>query len=472
MESVKAPPKFSKTQKLQWAMASFGGSLIHGIYLSLLPIFYIDYLGLVENVAIIYYVQIVYVIINALNDPIFGIISDRSRAKGGRRIPFMRFTAPFLAFTFVLIWFAPDRSAGDLSIFLWMVITTCLYDTSYTIIFLVYSALLPEITEDEQERNSLNVFAQFFSLIGIIFGFLIPDLFRNQSRFLLLMSMVLVGIVGMSLILYTSFKFTERSEFTKVDEPLGFRDALKYTFKNKSFLVLVAANFMGVFIEALVIGSAFYLADYVVQQPTIILLVFIFVPIIVSIWLTPKLIKKWGVVRSDQILLLIGGTGLILIFIVSALEINALIYFSLCIAAIGFVGPLIFTNVLFAQITDEDELKTGVRREAVFFGVNAFLTKPAQSLAIVVPAALLNLANFIPHSIGEDPILPQPSEAIFAIRLFIGLIPGIALILAAIILQFYKIRGEYWEKIQKDILILHNEKHKKLIEMERSRKND
>ncbi|MFX0044132.1 MAG: hypothetical protein ACFE8L_14550, partial [Candidatus Hodarchaeota archaeon] len=98
-------------------------------------------------------------------------------------------------------------------------------------------------------------------------------------------------------------------------------------------------------------------------------------------------------------------------------------------------------------------------------------TKPAQSLAIVLPAALLDLANFIPHDIGEDPILPQPSEAIFAIRLFIGLIPGIALVLAALILQFYEIRGGYWEKIQKDILILHDEKHKKLKEMEGSREN-
>ncbi|MFX0012818.1 MAG: MFS transporter, partial [Candidatus Hermodarchaeota archaeon] len=149
------PPKFSVGKKLQWGMAGFGGSIISGIYASLLPIFYIDYLGLVENAAIIYYVQIIYLIVNALNDPLFGFISDKSKSKRGRRIPFMRYTAPFLALTFIIVWFAPDRSAGDWSIFWWMVITTCLYDTAYTIIFLVYSALLPEITEDEQERNSL-----------------------------------------------------------------------------------------------------------------------------------------------------------------------------------------------------------------------------------------------------------------------------------------------------------------------------
>ncbi len=471
MNDTLSPPKFSNKQKVQWGMANFGGALISGIYASLLPIFYIDYLGLVENASIIYMIQIVYLIVNALNDPIFGVYSDRSKMKKGRRIPFMRYTAPFLAFTFILIWFAPDRNAGNWFIFLWMVITTCLYDTAYTIIFLVYSALLPELTEDEHERNSLNMYSQFLGLIGTIFGFIIPDIFRNQSRFLLLMSMVLVSIVGMALIMYTSYKFKERPEFRKVDEPLGFVDGIKHTFKSKSFIILATANFMGVFIQSLIVGSVFYLADYIAQESTMILLIFIFIPLLISIWITPKLIEKWGVVRSDQVLLAIGGIGLLLLFVVTAWNINVLIYITLAISALGFVGPLIFTNVLFAQVTDEDELKTGTRREAAFFGMNAMITKPAQSLAIVIPTFLLSLTGFESHEIGTPPKL-QPAGAIFAIRLFIGLIPGIALILAALILQLYPIKGEYWQNIQKEILILHDEKHKKLKEMERVNKND
>jgi GPH family glycoside/pentoside/hexuronide:cation symporter len=68
--------------------------------------------------------------------------------KKGRRIPFMRYTAPFLALFFIIVWFAPAGS-DKIAIFWWMLITTLLYDTAYTIVFLIYSALLPEITEDE-----------------------------------------------------------------------------------------------------------------------------------------------------------------------------------------------------------------------------------------------------------------------------------------------------------------------------------
>jgi len=468
MENLIQPAKFSIRQRINWAAASFGGSLINGIYGALLPIFYIDYLGLVENANVIYMIQIIYLFVNALNDPIFGFISDKTRAKKGRRIPFMRYTAPFLALTFILIWFSPTQSSGDWAIFWWMVIMTCLYDTAYTIIFLVYSALLPEITENEEERQGMKIMASFFNLIGMILGFIIPDIFRNFSGFLLQMSLIGVGVIGGALIMYTSFKFKERPEFTKVDQPLGLIAAIKATLKRKSFLVLVSANFMAILIQSLIIGSVFYIADYITQSETMYLLIAIFLPLIIGIWFVPKFTKKWGVARANQYLLTIGGMGLILLFFFTdPIFPTELIYLPLVIAGFGFVGPLVLNDIMFFQVTDEDELDVGVRREAAFFGINALITKPAQSLAIVIPTALLAMSGFIPRDAFNHPVLPQPVAAILAIRLFIGLIPGIALILAAIILQFYPLKGEHWATMQQKILILHDEKHKKLQEMTR-----
>jgi Na+/melibiose symporter-like transporter len=59
-------------------------------------------------------------------------------------------------------------------------------------------------------------------------------------------------------------------------------------------------------------------------------------------------------------------------------------------------------------------------------------------------------------------------DAIFAIRLFIGLIPGIALILASIILIWYPLKGDHWAEIQQKILIMHEEKAQKLKDLQRS----
>ncbi|MFX1493331.1 MAG: MFS transporter [Promethearchaeota archaeon] len=461
---------FTTKEHVYWGLASFGGSLIQGIYAALLLIFITDYLGMVETESLVVTMYLIYAIWNAINDPLFGIISDKTKSKKGRRIPFMRYTAPFLGIFFILIWLAP-ASAGDLTIFWWLLITTLLYDTAYTIIFLVYSALLPEITENELERNKLNMFSSFFNLIGQIFGFIIPDLFRHGTDlFPLQLAMVAVAIIGVGLILLTTYKFKERPEFTIVDEPLGLWDMIKNTFKRKSFDVLAIANFMSIFLQSLILGSIFYLADYIVITSSLILLVFLFIPLLIGIWITPRLIKKWGVVKSDQFLLIFGGIGLVLL---TVMPINELIYLCIAIAAFGFVGPLVFTNVMFAQVADEDELKTGVRREAMFFGINALITKPAQSLAAIVPTLLLAATGFIPRTSTGGVPRPdlQPPEALLAIKLFIGLIPGVALLLEALILQLYPIKGEYWEKIQKEVLILHNKKHEKLKEMEKTQKN-
>jgi GPH family glycoside/pentoside/hexuronide:cation symporter len=461
---VKGARTFGLKERVYWATASLGGSMVQGIYSSLLSIFYTDYLGLSQDATLILYIALIYTAINALNDPIFGFLSDRTRSKNGRRIPYMRFTVPFFIISFIFIWFSPDITAGALPVFLWMVITTCLYDTSYTVIFLVYSALLPEITESEKERGKLNVWAMFFNLIGMIFGFLIPDLFRNQSKILLWIAMIIVGIIGGILILVTTYKFKERPEFTTVDEPLPLIPAIKHTVINKSFITLVLANFMGIFLQSMVVGSLFYLADYIIQTSSIIPLIFLFIPLLLGIWITPQMIDKMGVVRSDQILLIIGGVALI---ILTFMPNNILIYICLAIAGFGFVGPLVFTNILFAQVCDEDELKTGVRREAAFFGVNALITKPAQSLVIIIPGFMLAAAGFIPHALGTPPVLDQPAMVFTSIRLFIGLIPGIALLLASLILQFYPLKGEYWERVQKEVMELHAEKHKKYQEMQR-----
>ncbi|GAI45846.1 unnamed protein product [marine sediment metagenome] len=220
--------------------------------------------------------------------------------------------------------------------------------------------------------------------------------------------------------------------------------------------------------QSLIIGSMFYLADYVTQSSTILLLVSVFVPLILGVWITPKLIAKFGVVRADQVLLTIGATGLLLLTFIPV----TIIYFAFVLAGIGLVGPLVLTNVMFAQVIDEDELKTGVRREAVYFGMNAFITKPAQSVALALPAVLLTLANFVPRIDGVIQPQTHPDDVGFAIRAFMGLIPAIALYLEVLILQFYPLKGEYLANVQKEILVLHDEKHAKLMELEKQQKPD
>ena len=455
------PVRLSRGYKVIWGVAALGTSLISGTYGALLPIFYQDYLGLAARWIAI--ASAIYAIWNAINDPLFGYITDKTRSRLGRRIPYMRFTAPFLALTFILVWFAPPQ-AGQQALFWWMLVTMLLYDTAYTIIGLVYSALLPEVSESDAERNGLQISSSLFGLLGILLGFLIPDFFRPKAGALpsfqpLQMAMIVVGIVSMTLIIITTLKVKERPEFTRVDKPLGLLSALRYTFTSRSFLVLVSANFMSILMNSLILGAIFYLADYVMQINTMILLAFLFIPLIIGVPLTTLIRSRLGVVKTQQLLLLIAGVGLVLIAIVP----TSLIPACIALAGFGLSGPQTLTNVLFAQVADEDELRSGVRREGAFFGINALITKPAQSVALALSPFILEATNFVTREANAGQIfLNQPASAIFGIKVIAGLIPGIAMLLGALILFLYPLRGAYLKKVQAEVLALHAEKHARL----------
>jgi GPH family glycoside/pentoside/hexuronide:cation symporter len=442
---------YSIKDKLIWGLANFGTSIIQGVFATTTVYFYHNTLNL--DPFYISIAAVIFAIWNALNDPIFGYISDKTRTKLGRRIPFMRFTAPFLAITFIIFWLVPV-DLPQLSIFLWMIIMMCLYDTCFTIIGLVYSALLPELSEDDKVRGQFQQFSSLFYLIGVIFGFFIPELINPEGGSLipLYIGTVIVGILGAFCIIITTYRFKERPEYTLVDKPLGLKDAIKYTFKSKAFLIVAAANFMSIFFQQILLSYMVYLAKHVMKISTILLMAVLILGLIVGVFITNTLSSKFGVVRANQLHLGFGAVFLLILPFVP----QTMIYVCLFIGGIGLSGPLVLTNVLFSQVADEDELRSGVRREAAFFGTNAMLTKPAQSLAIAIGPWLLTIAGFVTGQIDQAP------RAEFMIKFILGILPAVAMLIGVLILLYYPLTDEYLKEVQENVLKLHEEKQSKL----------
>ena len=460
MNTQTTTQKISLKFTIIWGLAALGGAVIAGVFGGMQVIFYQDYLGLSAKWITI--AATVYAIWNAINDPLFGHITDNTRSKRGRRVPFMRFTAPFLALFFIMVWLVP-QGWGQIGVFAWMLVAMVLYDTAYTIIFLVYSALLPEITESDSQRADLQVSYSLFTLIGTIIGFLIPDMVRPKADATSLMpfrlAMIAIAIICMFLIILTSLNVKERKEFL-LDEPLPFWQMIRQSFTNRSFLIVSFANFMSILMQSLTLAMIYYMSDYVVQASSVMpLLLSIFIPLIIGVPIASFLSKKIGVSHAQQLMMLIGGVGLIISTFVSS---NYLVPF-VVLAGLGLAGPLTLTNILFAQVADEDELKTGTRREGAFFGINALITKPAQSIAMILPAQILTATHFITReSNGGLMQLNQPSEAVLGIKVLFGLIPGIALIVGAFLLVFYPLKGQYLQEVKQKVLTLHHQKKNKL----------
>ena len=154
---------------------------------------------------------------------------------------------------------------------------------------------------------------------------------------------------------------------------------------------------------------------------------------------------------AQQALLVLAGIGLVAIAFVPA----SLIRFVLFWQGLDWLVRNADECALW-QVADEDELRSGQRREGAFFGVNALITKPAQSIAIWVTPFILERTNFVTRAsnLGEI-FLDQPAEALMGIKIFTGVIPGLACLLGALILVWYPLRGERLRNIQEEVLRLH-----------------
>ena len=135
---------------------------------------------------------------DAINDPVFGILSDRIESRFGRRRVLLLYGAVPLGLSFMMMWFIPDASQAGLVVY--YTLTFIFFDTCYTAVHVGYNALTPEVTKDYDERSSLNGYRMVFGLGGslgaIILATLLWDLVEDQEQLFLYMGIGL-GLLNM-----------------------------------------------------------------------------------------------------------------------------------------------------------------------------------------------------------------------------------------------------------------------------------
>jgi GPH family glycoside/pentoside/hexuronide:cation symporter len=118
-------------------------------------------------------------------------------------------------------------------------------------------------------------------------------------------------------------------------------------------------------------------------------------------------------------------------------------------------------------VIDDDEVRTGSRREGAFYGANALLTKPAQSLSLFLTAFILEQSGFITRAMNNGEIfLSQAGSALFGIRTIVGLIPGLSMLIGAGILFLFPLKGERLVTLKETILSMHADKASQLKQLE------
>lgn len=168
-----APPKpLSFWTKLAFGAGDLGPAMTANVLVFFLLFFFTQVAGLPPGLA--GSILAVGKVSDALNDPIIGWLSDRTRTRWGRRLPWLLAGALPFGALFALQWWVPP-GWGDWALFAYYAAIGVLFNVAYTTINLPYAALTPELTTDYNERTSLNSFRFAFSLGGSIVSLLLAQ---------------------------------------------------------------------------------------------------------------------------------------------------------------------------------------------------------------------------------------------------------------------------------------------------------
>jgi len=335
---------------------------------------------------------------DAINDPFFGYLSDRTKSRWGRRRPWMMLGVIPLGLCTWLMFSLPNALTGAKA-FLAVLLTFLLFDTFHTMVSVAYYAMTPELTLDYQERTSLTTVREVFTVLGYIVGAgitkMIADIFQSAFHITSQQSWSAMGatfgLVAILTVLTTTLTVKERkrTEFTPTEMP-PFK-AILTTFKNRPFMQLMAAQFMSSFSFTLLTTLLSYYVIYQVKMESQLTLIMLILLVCIGLFLFPwkHVSDKINKGPSYALGLFIASVAVIATFFYPNSP-TPLIFATAAVAGLGFSGQWVFPWSMIPDVIEYDQVMTGERHEGVYYGMWAFLGKFTNALGIAVSGWVLH----------------------------------------------------------------------------------
>ncbi len=438
------------------------------------------------NVQAITVIYIIWTLWNSLNDVIFGTLSDRTRLKkflgGGRRKPYMIMMLIPLSVIMVLLFTSPKAGLGSggtgLLLFsvggieftiqsLYMLLVMLFFDTIYTIYSINHTSLYPEMFKTDKAREKAGALRRVLMVVGLLVAFAVPTFLVSDyipgvddfetALFQYRMAGLIFGVLIFITILIHVIWGVREPPYEEMEqkENLSWRESIKHTVKNKKFMIFIFASMMNwaVFGMVPMIFPAYgdiVLTNVPGMDPgfmiTLILLV-LFIASIPGVFFWAWLDSKIGSKAAFMINMATWAVCFIPLFFLTDYFMVLTVMF---IMGFVFGGPPYFIDRNISNIADEDELRTGQRREASFYGVHAFIIRLATILNIVAVNIVFTYngwGDLIDAAAGANPL---------GIKILMSGFNLVAMIIGIVILAFFKLGKKEADELQVKIKELHS----------------
>lgn len=372
---------------------------------------------------------------DAINDPLFGWITDRTRSKYGKRRVYMLFGAIPLGISIALLWFVP-AGMSQVMTFIWIAFTFILFDTIWTLTNVPYYALTSELTDDYDERSSLTVYRMALAvpayLLGAALTPMIVGFFAVQRTGYGFIGIAYGALAALALLISASGLRERQNVIETKGEENPFKSIGK-AFSNKAFVYLCLVYFVVNISFAFAKTLMAYFIEYQLLMKDLISvamgLMLVCVTIALPIW--KKLSEKMDKGPAYGIGMGMGAVALGLLFFLPHKP-TWMIYPIMVLAGFGFAANWVFPWAMIADVSDFDRVKTGQYRSGMYYGVWGLATKISEALALAGVGWMLTGFGYVPN-------VEQTAHSLLGIRLFFGVVPAVCIFVALPFLFKYPI---------------------------------
>lgn len=436
------------SQKIAYGFGDFGNGFMFDLGQAYLTKFFTDAAGIAAGaVAGIFGFTKIF---DAFMDPVAGSIIDNRKkiGKRGKFRPAMMLSAIVLGIMTVITFTMPNFSPTGKII--WAYGTYMTWGLVYSFTNDPYGSLASVMSRNVEDRSTMATTRQIGSvgaqlITGIAF-IPIMTMFASEKTgyFVAALIMAGIGVAGFA-ICYFGTKENVKVHRNPHAKKEGFKDYIKVVFTNGPLFALILMTLFTISAMNTNNQMMVYFCQYnlgnIALQPLVNGIMM--GTSIVGVFMIPFLTKHFGKKRTAMAGLIVGAVANLINFVLPTNLWTFIIF-----VTIGYTGLAIPNGITWAfvsDVIDYGEWHTGMRKEAITYAAFNFSRKIAQSLAALVSAGILALTGYVANAV-------QSHGTLMGIKGAMTLYPGIALVLAIIVIGFlYKLSDDRYRKIATDL---------------------
>ena len=417
-----------KTSPFRYGIGMFGTSMPINMFKSFAAIFYVDMLGLdMKKYSLVLFI---YTFVDAIDNPVYGFLSDRTRTKWGRRRPWLIIGAPLLVLCFILFYNVPSFVESEKGmLFIYMLLMYILTGTLDSLVNANYGALFPELFQSDSERAKTNGIRQICQLFAMAISIALTPMITEKIGYR--KTSLIYGILAVAVMMYSFIGCKESTNYEELEKP-KLIDSIIALIKNPHFWIF---GFAGAFYSAAFALISQALPFYVKYNlglggsSTTIMLGIVLGVAVIGIIVWSRISKKVAVMKIWRTGFIIMAIGFVPLYFAKTLPVAVVIA---GVMGFGIAACLTTMDCIGAKIVDDDYQRNGVKREGIInslMGVMNRLNGLYTSLAFYIASSCFGFVN------GDEP----GDNPALASKILLCVFPFAAMVVASIITFFLKL---------------------------------